>query len=194
MFSAFRQGPSLCGSDKEREKAQAHKRNAKGLQNLTRLLSESEAGGMCLRAWGQLPTNLFYFQTKSQGWQPSLRQGSWRQKFHSDSLLNCILLSSIPSSMQVHGEKRYTMSCGIVRVNGKLGGGFCYRQGRALSWRRSHQCRYKHLPAWPASNAVSFHRLQPSQGHGINSRHRWRLGGGKRREERRRRGDGPFTR
>lgn len=44
-------------------------------------------------------------------------------------------------------------------------------EGRASRRRRrSHQFHYKHLPAWPTSNAVSFHQPQPTQGHRVNSR------------------------
>lgn len=49
--------------------------------------------------------------------------------------------------------------------------------GASRRRRRSHQFHYKHLPAWPTSNAVSFHQPQPTQGHRVNSRNRWRLGG-----------------
>lgn len=84
--------------------------------------------------------------------------------------------------------------CGTVRA-GRLGsqaeyaplerwwgrgrGSLYYTEGRASEWRRSHQCHYKHLPAWPTSNAVSFHQPQPTQGHRVNARNRWSLGGEK---------------
>ena len=63
-------------------------------------------------------------------------------------------------------------------------------EGRASRRRRrSHQFHYKHLPAWPTSNAVSFHQPQPTQGHRVNSRNRWRLGGEK---QEKRGGEGDF--
>lgn len=108
VFSASRRGPSLCESDRERKSIAAeakHEGGAKPAMSFIRI------GG-----WGNVfksfrPTSKkpFYFQTKSKGQQPTARQGGWRQKFHCDSLLSCILSSGVPllfvyDSMQVHGN------------------------------------------------------------------------------------------
>lgn len=65
-----------------------------------------------------------------------------------------------------------------------------HRGGWASQRRSSHQCHYKHLPAWPTTNAVAFHQPQPTQGHRVNARNRWRLGGEKGRGENQKRGRG----
>lgn len=62
-------------------------------------------------------------------------------------------------------------------------GSFYYKEGLASQRRRSHLCRCKHLPAWLISDAVAFHQPQPTQGHGVNARNRWRLGAGTREGE-----------
>lgn len=189
VFSAPRQGPSLCGSDKERKSIAADAKREGAAKPAMSFITIGGSGNM-FKAFRPTSKKPFYSQTKSTGRQPTARQGGWKQKFHCNSLFSqvylCFLSTTWCKFMGTQSEKDKN----LCKRLGKPGAGFCSREGRASWQRRSHQCHCKHLPAWPTSNAVTFHQLQPSQSHRANSRNRWRLWGEKGGEVRAGRGGG----
>lgn len=112
------------------------------------------------------------------------------------TLAFCLRIHTSPWEVHLKKKNYFRIVRGDLWEMGGGGAPFT-KQSRASQRRRSHQCHYKHLPAWPTSNAVLFHQPQLTEGHWVNARNRWRLEGEKGGEraggEDRGRGSGSFS-
>lgn len=104
VFSAPRQGPSLCGSDKERKSIAADAKREGAAKPAMSFITIGGWGNV-FKAFRPTSKKPFYSQTKSTGRQPTARQGGWKQKFHCNSLFSQVLpLLFVCNLMRVHGN------------------------------------------------------------------------------------------
>lgn len=80
VFSAPRQGPSLCGSDKERKSIAADAKREGAAKPAMSFITIGGSGNM-FKAFRPTSKKPFYSQTKSTGRQPTARQGVGSRSF-----------------------------------------------------------------------------------------------------------------